>query len=267
MNLSSLPRAALATKEGYLWINAIALALSCVIAWMSWDAYSAAGQPDRALVCIVSQGLAIALAILGRRALTGQMPLAALASAVLAGGCAWWASHGLALAWYDNAERNGEPMVIFMAALEPALFLLAEHVKEGRETLRAAHEKAEAETASELAAIRAREAARHESPRLATQDGIALGAGALATVASGVSESLPMASAHGRSVSEPSPIVSDNLGYASAREHAVALKSNNMALTQDEIAAKVGKPRSTVGKWLREAGIAKAMTPLQDAAA
>ena len=61
----------------------------------------------------------------------------------------------MALAWYDDAERNGEPMVIFLAALEPALFLLAEHVKEGREALRAAHEKNERETADELAEIRA----------------------------------------------------------------------------------------------------------------
>lgn len=158
VELSSLPRAALAAKEGYWWINGIAVALSLVIATMSWSAYEAIGQPERALVCIVAQALAIALAILGRRALTGQMPVSALAAALLAGGCAWWASHGLALAWYDDAGRNGEPMVIFLAALEPALFLLAEHVKEGREALRAAHEKNERELAEELAAIRGRSA-------------------------------------------------------------------------------------------------------------
>jgi hypothetical protein len=158
VSLSSLPRAALAAKEGYWWINGIAVALSGVIASMSWSAYGEIDQPERALVCIVAQALAIALAILGRRALTGQMPLSAALAAALAGGCAWWASHGLALAWYGDAGRNGEPMVIFMAALEPALFLLAEHVKEGRETLRAAHEKQERELAEELAAIRARSA-------------------------------------------------------------------------------------------------------------
>lgn len=156
VSLSDLPRAALAAKEGYWWINGIALSLSAVIAWMSWSAYGDDGQHDRALVCIVAQALAIALAILARRALTGQMPVSAVIAGGLAAGCAWWASHGLALAWYEDAERNSEPMVIFMAALEPALFLLAEHVKEGRETLRAAVEKADRETAEELAAIRAR---------------------------------------------------------------------------------------------------------------
>jgi hypothetical protein len=156
-SLSDLPRAALSAKEGYWWINGIALALSAVVANMSWSAYSAIGASDRALVCIITQGVAVAAAILSRRASTGQMGFAALACLALAGGCAWWSSHGLALAWYGNADRNGEPMVIFMAALEPALFLLAEHIKEGREALRAAHEKAERETAEELAAIRARQ--------------------------------------------------------------------------------------------------------------
>lgn len=158
----------MSAKEGYWWINGIAVALSLVIASMSWSAYDLAGQPERALVCIVAQALAIALAILGRRAMTGQMPASAIAAGLLAGGCAWWASHGLALAWYDDAGRNGEPMVIFLAALEPALFLLAEHVKEGREALRAAHEKNEREVAEELAAIRAR-SANAEPKRPASQ--------------------------------------------------------------------------------------------------
>lgn len=158
VDLSSINRAAMSAKEGYWWINGIAVALSLVIASMSWSAYGDIGQSERALVCIVAQALAIALAILGRRALTGQMPVSAVAAAILAGGCAWWASHGLALAWYGDAERNGEPMVIFMAALEPALFLLAEHIKEGRDALRAAHEKNERELAEELADIRSRSA-------------------------------------------------------------------------------------------------------------
>lgn len=157
--LSSLSRAGLATKEGYLWINAIAVVLSGVIAAMSWDAYGRLDQLDRAMVCIVSQALAIALAILARRGITAQMPLAALSAFALACGCAWWSSHGLALAWYGDADRNGEPMVIFMAALEPGLFLLAEHIKEGREVLRVAHAKAEAEEAEALARARARDAA------------------------------------------------------------------------------------------------------------
>lgn len=243
--LSSLNRAALAAKEGYWWINGIALALSTVIARMSWSAYEGIQQADRALVCIVAQALAIALAILARRALTGQMPLAGLAGMCLAAGCAWWASHGLALAWYGDAERNSEPMVIFMAVLEPVLFLLAEHVKEGRQALRAAHEKEEAETAAELERNRAERSARW-GPRLATTGGVAL---AVAPAAANASDLAPTL---GAPVERPA-IVSTNTGYASAHEHAIALKRNNPALTQEQIGATVGAPRSTVGKWLRDA--------------
>jgi hypothetical protein len=243
--LSSLNRAALAAKEGYLWINGIALALSAVIARMSWSAYALIDQHDRALVCITAQALAIALAILARRALTGQMPLAGMGGMLLAAGCAWWASHGLALAWYGDQERNSEPMVIFMAALEPCLFLLAEHVREGREALRAAHEKDEAETAAELARIRARDSAQW-GPRLVASGGAALGT---LPAAANASELAPVCAQS----PEPFAIVSTNTGYASAREHAIALKRNNPALTQEQIGAHVGAPRSTVGKWLRTA--------------
>jgi len=245
VELSSLNRAALSAKEGYWWINGIALALSCVIARMSMSAYASAHLEDRALVCIVSQALAIALAILARRALTAQMPWAGIGGMLLAGGCAWWASHGLALAWYGDQERNSEPMVIFMAVLEPALFLLAEHVREGRQALRAAHEKDEAETMAELERNRQERSARL-GPRLATSGGVALAAAPMsANAAQGV---LPPA----HPVQE-SAIVSTNTGYASAREHALALKRDNPALTQEQISATVGRPRSTVGKWLRAA--------------
>ncbi|MFM9958574.1 MAG: hypothetical protein ACKVZJ_10890, partial [Phycisphaerales bacterium] len=109
--------------------------------------------------------------------------------------------------------------------------------------------------AAELAAIRAREADR---PRLATRDGIALGTGAVAQGFSGMGDGLPAPGANVAHLSEPTPIVSDNPGYASAREHAIALKAGNPRLTQDVIAARVGRPRSTVGKWIRDAGIVAA---------
>lgn len=244
-SLSSLNRAALSAKEGYWWINGIALVLSCVIASMSWSAYAAEQEPQRALACIMAQVVAIAMAILARRAMTGQMGWAAFAALLAAGGCSWWASHGIALAWYGNQERNSEPMVVFLAALEPAIFLLAEHVREGRQALRAAHERDEAETRAELERIRERDSARW-GPRLATTGGVALAAAPASAAESEVA--IPMA---------PTPdqfaIVSTNTGFASAREHAVALHNGNRALTQEQIAAQVGRPRSTVGKWLRDA--------------
>jgi hypothetical protein len=165
VDLSSINRTAMSAKEGYWWINGIALALSAVIASMSWTAYAETQESQRAVACIIAQAVAIAAAILARRAITGQMGVSAIAAALLAGGCAWWASHGIALAWYGDQARNGEPMVLFLAALEPALFLLAEHVKEGREALRTAQEKADREEAEALAVARARdESYRQKSP-------------------------------------------------------------------------------------------------------
>ena len=166
VDLSSINRAAFAAKEGYWWINGIALALSCVIANMSWAAYTAPGvdDPQRAVACIMSQAVAIAAAVLARRASTGQMSWAAVGAIAIAVGCAWWASHGIALAWYDDQERNGEPMVLFLAALEPALFLLAEHIKEGRQALRVAQERDDRETAEALAAARLRDEANRQKP-------------------------------------------------------------------------------------------------------
>ena len=243
--LSSLNRAALSAKEGYWWINGIALALSLLIAKMSFGAYAAIGAPDNAWVCVTCQGLAIALAILGRRALTAQMPLAGLCAGLGALGCAWWASHGLALAWAQGGDPANEWMVFFLTALEPALFLLAEHVREGREALRTAHEREEAETSAELARIRDRDSARW-GPRLVASGGAALGT---LPAAANASEVAPMVSSN----PPQSAIVSTNTGYASAREHAIALKRNNPALTQEQIGHHVGAPRSTVGKWLRTA--------------
>jgi hypothetical protein len=260
VDLSSINRAALSAKEGYWWINGIAVALSLVIASMSWTAYDVAGQPERALVCIVAQALAIALAILGRRALTGQMPFSAIAAGLLAGGCAWWASHGLALAWYDDAERNGEPMVIFLAALEPALFLLAEHVKEGREALRAAHEKSEREMAEELAAIRARSASQPasqpkrqpfqpavvEGGRPASQIGQSV-AGAVAVSAT-VAGAVADRPAEAASVQPPrlEAVSHSHRTWASAEAHAAALLAEG--LSRRAVAEQTGLTRYKVGQ-------------------
>lgn len=135
----------MARTEAYWWINAIAIGLSLVIAGMSIGAYNAIGAPQMALVCVICQGLAIACAILGRRALTAEMPVAGALSIAAALGCAWWASKGLALAWAQGGPAAEPWMVLFLAALEPGLFLLAEHVRDHRSArARAAEEAAQA---------------------------------------------------------------------------------------------------------------------------
>jgi hypothetical protein len=138
-------------------------------------------------------------------------------------------------------------MVFFLTSLEPGLFLLAEHVREGREALRVQYEKDEAETAQELARIRERESARW-GPRLATAGGAALG---VIPAAANAGEVAPMLAP----TPERPAIMSTNTGYASAREHAVALKRVNPMLTQEQIGHHVGAPRSTVGRWLRNSSL------------
>lgn len=163
VSLSSINRAALSAKEGYWWINAAGLALSLLIAKMSFTAYGA-DLIDKAWVCITCQGLAIALAITARRALTAQMGFSAFVAGAGAAGCAWWASHGLALAWASGGDTANAWMVFFLTALEPGIFLLAEHVKEGREALRKAQEKADQEDAEALAVARAKDAETWAKP-------------------------------------------------------------------------------------------------------
>lgn len=247
-DLSSLNRAASSAKEGYWWINAVALALSLLIAKMSFGAYAAAGAPDNAWVCVTCQALAIVLAILARRALTAQMPVAGICAGLGALGCAWWTSHGLGLAWNQGGDEANGWMVFFLTALEPALFLLAEHVREGRQSLRVAHAQDEAETAAELARIRDRDGAKW-GPRLAAGGSVALAAQpASADMGALAPPPLPALAPHA--------ITTTNTGYATAREHAIALKRANGGLTQEQIGAQVGAPRSTVGKWLRDQAIA-----------
>jgi hypothetical protein len=140
----------MARNEAYWWINAIAIGLSLVIAGMSIGAYTQIGAPQMALVCVICQGLAIACAILGRRALTAEMPVAGALSILAALGCAWWASKGLALAWAQGGPAAEPWMVLFLAALEPGLFLLAEHVRDHRSArARAVEDAAKAASADD----------------------------------------------------------------------------------------------------------------------
>ena len=244
--LSDLNRAALGGREQYGFVHWAAGCYVLVIGGYSVAAYIDAGEGFRAAMCAGAQLLAIVCAVLARRALTGQMALSALLCAIGALGCAWWAAQGLQHAWESNGSEINGYMVVFLAALEPGLFVLAEHIKEGREALRTAHMKAEQEQAEELARIRARE--QRQRPVLATSGGMALAA--LPTGANASELALVPAQP-----SERPAIVSTNPGYASPREHAVALKMADPKLTQERAHQLTGAPRSTIGKWWRDAGL------------
>lgn len=166
----TLDRAALGGEEGYRWIHAVGLAYCLVVGFFAVHAWIIEGEPFKAAICAGAQVLSIVCAILARRAFTGRMPWMGTIATVFAAGCAWWAAQGIAHAWSANGAPANPVMVFFLAALEPALFLIAEHVEEGRRTIRAAGRLA-AERAAEsrlaeqrLAEIRAQAEAAPPPP-------------------------------------------------------------------------------------------------------
>lgn len=165
VDLSSINRAAMSAKEGYGWIHTLALAYCVIVGGFSVAAWFNDGEPFRAAVCAGAQVLSIIMALVARRGFTGQMTLSGIACVAIAFGFALWAAEGLAHAWSANGAQIEEWQVWFLTGSEPAIFLLIEHIKEGREALRTAQEKADQDEADALAAARAKDdAARLKSP-------------------------------------------------------------------------------------------------------
>lgn len=237
-DLAHLNRAALGGQEDYRTIHVAAVAYTVVIGWFSVAAWWNVGEPFRAATCGGAQVLAIVCAMLARRAATGQMPGSALAGMVFAAGCAWWAAQGVQHAWESNGAVASPVMVFFLAALEPGLFLLAEHVKEGRQALRAAHLKEEAEQAADLARVRAREGAQSGWPpklvSTATRTAMAVGTALTPTMAH----------------AETSAIVSQDVGYPTQRAHVEALRASGI-VSRAEIARRTKAPGTSVSRWCR----------------
>jgi hypothetical protein len=250
--LSNLNRAALGGREHYGFVHWAAGAYVLLIGGYSVVAYWAEGEGFRAAMCAGAQVLAIVCAILARRALTGQMPLSFLLAGLGAMGCAWWSAQGLRHAWESNGTSINDAMVVFLAALEPSLFLLAEHIKEGREALREAHRRKEQEEFDELARIRAAAEVRERSlrPQLATDNGRALDRAPPPVIVADLAR--PVAPS-----GERPAMVSTNPGHESAREHALALKRANPDFTEEQAERATGVPRSTIGKWWRQEKLTK----------
>lgn len=251
-----------AAREGYWWINAIGIGLTIVIASMSIHAYGATGQQDKAAVCVICQLIAIGCAVLARRALMAGQTGSAIAALAFAVGAAWWASKGLALAWARDGQAAEQWMVLFLTLLEPSLFLLAEHVRDGRREQMSAQARAKADEDAEAQARRERDRIRALSTA---------GAAALAVMSTGAHASAHMgASGHmgahmgaqmdtvSAHVDNRAPIVDTNTGHANAREHAQALALRAVGRGEQPsataIAQSVGKPRSTVARWIADVG-------------
>lgn len=246
--LSELNRSALGGREHYEFVHVAAICYVVVIGGFSVAAWCNEGEPFRAAMCAGAQVLAIVFAILARRAMTGQMPVSAIFSAIGCLGCAWWAAQGIQHAWQTNGASVNMAMVVFLAAVEPALFLLAEHIREGREALRQAHKREEVDMAESLKAARERDRA-HFGPVLAASGGVAV-----AVAPAGAALASPPGA--GAPLRDQAAIVSTNTGYATPREHAIALKQQNRFITEGAASAITGLPRSTIGKAWREQGLA-----------
>lgn len=157
MNLSDLSRAALAERERYGWMHLTAFAYCVVIGAFSAGAWMQQGEYLRSAICGGAQVLSVIMALACRRGITGQMPWAAMGCGAIAFGFSTWAAAGLTHAWTANGMAIQTWQVYFLTASEPAIFLLIEHIKEGRETLRAAHAKRQADEEEELRRIRQRQ--------------------------------------------------------------------------------------------------------------
>jgi len=247
------------------WTRLFAIGLSASVAAFSVFGFIApflgvnttlAGAALLAAICGNAQGLANCMAANARRAKAKGDGYAATFNACVVCflGFGALSAFGLHNGWeaVKSGAQSGHifpsdmlmtPLFLFAAFSEPAMNWVVESIK-----ALARDEPDEQEPATP---------ATVERPRLATVGGVALAvSGVAATVAapSATSEQIvatmaPMSATH----SALAAIVSTNTGYPSAREHALALKSANPALSHEAIAVTVGSKRSTVGKWLRAA--------------
>jgi len=243
-------RAALTKPESYGWVHCLAGAYVVVVGGFAVVAWLDQGEAFRAVMCAGAQVLAIVCAILARRSFTGEMPWMGWAMVAFTLGCAYWSALGIEHAWTANGAEASWLMIAFLAALEPLLFLAAEHIKEGREALREQFKRDEAETKAALGAAQARD--QQWAPRLATAGGVV------------VATTTPAQAAAHELVVSPTPlvdrpaIVSTNPGYADQHAHALAIKRADPRLSEARGAQIVGVPKSTVGAWWRKAGLTRA---------
>lgn len=242
-------RAALTKPESYGWVHALAGAYVVVVGGFAVVAWLDQDEPFRAVMCAGAQVLAIVCAILARRSFTGEMPWMGWLMVLFTGGCAYWSALGIEHAWSSNGAEASPLMVGFLAALEPLLFLAAEHIKEGRDALREQFRRDDAEQKAALEVARARD--RNWAPQLATVGGVAVAA---IPAQAGASD-LGIGVSH---LVETSAIVTTDTGYANQHDHALAVKKADRRLTEARAAQIVGAPKSTIGAWWRKAGLTRA---------
>jgi len=252
-----LSRAALTERESYGWIHALAGAYVIVVGAFAVAAWVGDGEGFRAVLCAGAQVLAIACAILARRSFTGEMPWMGALMVAFTLGCAYWSALGIRHAWEANGQAANDLMVGFLAALEPLLFLAAEHIKEGREALRERAKRDEEETRAALEAARQRDAARQPFRPEVVEGGRAAQVAALVgAVALGNAGEAAQAAPMSPPELPPKPqsVAHSQRTWAHADEHAAHLLAQGVS--QRQVAATTGLSRWQVRRLSYSLGAA-----------
>jgi len=229
MLISPPSSARIGETESYGWIIGCGFVLTLVIAGYSVTTYLDQGEPFRAALCFVSQLMAIACAVMARRAFLTSLPIMGWAFAVAALGCAYWSAQGLQNAWIATGAEANVAAVWFIAALEPGLFLGIEHVRDRRLVSQIA---TSASVSPAVAAPVAVEPINPgPAPRVATP-----------------SKHPPL-----RRSQERAAIIGEPVAGGSARERAIAIRSADPGISIPAIAKRVGYSRSQVWRWIKDA--------------
>jgi hypothetical protein len=231
--------------ERYTATKIFAVILSVIVAAYGFIGWIGAGELFKALVCLVSQGLAINAAIAARRAFDKSKWGHGLIGLGLTVGFAMWSEQGLHHAWTADGSEISPALTWFLCAVEPVLFWFTESVQFAKKP------KTAEEIADEtLAALRNKEPKREpkSGPNLRAIAGGLTGAAAVLLTPTG-------AQAHEPIRTEPMSLKADRSVVRDQQEpnRTQARLLLSQGLTAYAVHKATGVPISTLKKWAKKA--------------
>lgn len=167
----------------------------------------------------------VLFAIYMRRALSVKAPWLATLLLVFSAALAYETAIGLTKVLPDLNIASA----LAMAMCEQVAFVASEHIQD----------------------LERRNDRKHAVQDVAPPPGMATGVAVVAAAAPSAA-SLPAHVTMPAPLERPAAVSTTYRGHADAKAHAIALATEKPKRTQVQIAAIVGVPRSTVGRWLRE---------------
>lgn len=231
-------------------VRTFTVALTICVAIYGFMGWAKSDQWLFATICIVAQGIANNASAQARRAIAKGRGISAVFMLVSMFGCAMFSSMSLEHAWavdgtgaplglFDLSRASHDPMFwlfVFMALIEPAFYWSIEDIERSPYPLTP-------EQIADQALADMRGAAHPErKPWTPAFVGGSVLAGVAAVTA-------PMSTA--------APIVTTNTGFATARDHALALHAASPHRTHLSIAQEVRTARTNVSRWIRLNGQAE----------